>query len=84
VEQAGQPIELTSTEFSILETLVRHAGKAVSKDELSIAALDRPLSLYDRSIDVHISNIRRKLKPLADGRSMIQTLVRKGYMLIQD
>jgi DNA-binding response OmpR family regulator len=81
-EHHGQPLELTSTEFSLLETLVRCAGKPVSKDELSIAALDKPLSRYDRSIDVHISNIRRKLTPLADGRSMIQTLVRKGYMLI--
>ena len=81
-DQCDQPLELTSTEFSLLEMLVRHAGTPVSKDELSIAALDRPLSPYDRSIDVHISNIRRKLKPLDDGRSMIQTLVRKGYILI--
>ncbi|WP_316366557.1 response regulator transcription factor [Candidatus Thiodiazotropha sp. CDECU1] len=81
-DQSDQPLELTSTEFSLLEVLVSHAGNPVSKNELSMAALDRPLSPYDRSIDVHISNIRRKLHPLDDGRSMIQTLVRKGYILV--
>jgi two-component system OmpR family response regulator/two-component system response regulator CpxR len=84
VEQCEKTLELTSTEFSLLEVLVRNAGTPVSKDELSIAALGRPLLPYDRSIDVHISNIRRKLQPIHDGRSMIQTLVRKGYMLIAE
>ena len=81
-ELGGKALELTSTEFSLLEVLARHAGRAVGKAELSIEALDRPLSRFDRSIDVHISSIRHKLGPLSDGRSRIQTVIRKGYLLV--
>jgi two-component system OmpR family response regulator/two-component system response regulator CpxR len=81
-ELGGKVLELTSTEFSLLEVLARHAGRAVGKAELSIEALDRPLSRFDRSIDVHISSIRHKLGPLSDGRSRIQTVIRKGYLLV--
>ena len=77
----GVLLDLTSTEFSLLELLARHAGQAVSKTELSEQALGRPLTRFDRSIDVHISAIRQKLGPLADGRSPIETLIRKGYLL---
>jgi len=80
----GRALELTSTEFSLLEALARHAGRPVSKTELSEQALGRPLSRFDRSIDVHISSIRHKLGPtakLADGRPLIQTVIRKGYQL---
>lgn len=78
----GQPLELTSTEFSVLEILARNAGKVVSKEELSQQALGRPMTRFDRSIDVHIHSIRNKLRPLADGRSRIQTVIRKGYQLL--
>lgn len=81
-ENDGRPLNLTSTEFSLLEVLVRQAGRTVSKEELSLKALGRPLSRFERSIDVHISSIRRKLDPLDDGRSMIQTVIRKGYQLV--
>ena len=80
-EWQGVLLDLTSTEFSLLELLARHAGQAVSKTELSEQALGRPLTRFDRSIDVHISAIRQKLGPLADGRSPIETLIRKGYLL---
>jgi len=82
VEFAGQPLELTSTEFSLLEMLMRHAGSVVGKSDLSEQALGRPLSRFDRSIDVHISSIRHKLGALPDGRSMIQTVIRRGYQLL--
>jgi len=75
-------LELTSTEFSVLEVLARNAGKIVSKDELSQQALGRPLGRLDRSIDVHIHSIRNKLGPLKDARSSIQTVIRKGYQLL--
>ncbi len=75
-------LELTSTEFSVLEVLARNAGKIVSKDELSQLALGRPMNRFDRSIDVHIHSIRNKLRPLEDGRSRIQTVIRKGYQLL--
>jgi two-component system OmpR family response regulator/two-component system response regulator CpxR len=83
-EHAGETLDLTSSEYNLLEVLVRHAGTPVSKEELSLVALGRPLGRYERSIDVHISSIRRKLKPLPDGRSIIQTVIRKGYQLAVD
>jgi len=84
VEWAGQPVELTSTEFNLLEMLARHAGRPVSKSELSEQALGRPLARFERSIDVHLSSIRHKLGSLADGRSCIQTVYRQGYQLIRE
>lgn len=82
VERAGIPVELTSTEYNLVEILARNAGRPVSKSELSQEALGRPMSRFDRSIDVHMSSIRQKLGSLADGRSLIQTVIRKGYQLI--
>ena len=78
----GQALELTSTEFSLLELLARHAGQPVGKETLSQEALGRPLTRFDRSIDVHISGIRQKLGQLPDGRSPIETVIRQGYMLV--
>lgn len=79
----GKTLDLTSTEFNLLEALARKAGQAVSKTELSEQALGRPLARFDRSIDVHMSSIRHKLGLLPDGRSCIQTVYRKGYQLIR-
>ena len=81
-EWRGRLLELTSTEFNLLEVLARNAGRIVGKDELSAQALGRPLARYDRSIDVHLSSIRQKLGPLDDGRSPIQTVFRQGYQMI--
>lgn len=83
-ELAGIALELTSTEFSLLETLARHAGRPVSKQTLSEEALSRPLARFDRSIDVHISRIRQKLGSFPDGRARIQTVIRRGYQLINE
>jgi two-component system, OmpR family, response regulator len=83
-EWAGKQLDLTSTEFNLLDALVRSAGRPVSKNELSKYALGRPLARFDRSIDVHVSSIRRKLGTLPDGRSWIQTVVRHGYQLIEE
>lgn len=76
------PLELTGTEFSLLEALARQAGQLVSKQNLSLNALGRPLTRYDRRIDVHISSIRQKLGPRDDGSSWIQSVRGMGYMLI--
>jgi two-component system OmpR family response regulator len=84
VEWAGLQIDLTSTEYGLIEVLARHAGRPVSKGELSEQALGRPLARFDRSIDVHLSSIRHKLGTLADGRSCIQTVYRQGYQLIRE
>lgn len=81
-EWAGERMALTSTEFNLLETLARQAGRVVSKEEISERVLGHPLSRYDRSVDVHVSNLRRKLGQLPDGRSPIQTVRGIGYQLV--
>ncbi|NDU92431.1 MAG: response regulator transcription factor [Ferrovum sp.] len=83
-EWNGTPLELTSTEFNLLEILVRNAGQAVSKKKLSELGLGRPLARFDRSIDVHMSKIRSKLGTLSDGRSHIYTDYRQGYRFIKE
>ena len=83
-EWSGAPLTLTSTEFSLLEVLLRHVGYPVSKSDLSERALSRPHARHDRSIDVHLSSIRRKLGNLPDGRSLIQAVHRQGYQLLKE
>lgn len=80
---SGQVLNLTSTEFNLLEVLAKNAGQVVSKQDLSQSALGRPLARFDRSIDVHLSSIRHKLGLLSDGRHCIQTVFRSGYQLLK-
>ena len=81
-EWHGKALDLTSTEFSLLEVLIRNAGQVVSKGDLSEQALGRAQTRFDRNIDVHMSNLRQKLGSLQDGRSPIQTVRGVGYQLI--
>jgi len=81
---AGAALELTSTEFNLLEVLARNAGKPVSKNVLSEQGLGRPMARFDRNIDVHLSSLRHKLGTIADGRSCLQTVYRMGYQLIKE
>jgi DNA-binding response OmpR family regulator len=81
---AGKLLELTSTEFNLLEVLARNAGRPVSKNDLSEQGLGRPLARFDRNIDVHLSSLRHKLGTLSDGRSCLQTVYRLGYQLIRE
>lgn len=83
-EWQGQALDLTSTEFNLLEVLVRSAGRTVSKETLSERGMGRPLARFDRAIDVHVSSLRHKLGKLGDGRSCIQTVYRQGYQLIRE
>jgi two-component system response regulator CpxR len=76
-------VTVTSTEFNILELLLREAGRVVSKAELSESALGRPLSSFDRGLDMHVSNLRRKLGPLVDGGERIKTVRGIGYQYAQ-
>ena len=82
----GKPVSLTSTEYSVLEVLFRSAGQVVSKADLSQQALGRKLARYDRSLDMHVSNLRRKLGPLPGGDERIQTVRGVGYLysLVQE
>lgn len=76
-----QPLELTATEFNLLELLLRSPERVVSKDELSLHGLGRPREPYDRSVDVHICNIRQKLQALAGDAIGIETVRSIGYRL---
>jgi two-component system response regulator CpxR len=76
----GVPVELTSVEFALLEVLLRLAGQVVSREELSCRALGRQLQTYDRSIDVHVSSLRRKLGSFGDDVERIKTVRGIGYI----
>ncbi|TLM76211.1 response regulator [Microbulbifer harenosus] len=76
-----QPVNLTGAEFSVLKVLVEHTGEVVSKEVLTEQALGRKLMPYDRSIDVHVSNIRKKLAEQGAGRELIINIRGAGYML---
>jgi two-component system, OmpR family, response regulator len=84
VQWQSQPLTLSSTQFSILEVLVREAGTAVSKQDISRRALARPLGRFDRSIDVHISILRQKLGGPQGGDALIKTVRGIGYQLAVD
>jgi DNA-binding response OmpR family regulator len=84
VEWLGEPLRLTSAELRLLEVLLRHAGRPVSKHELCLSALGRRLARNDRCVDVHLSRVRRKLGVLTDGRSLIHSVQKYGYQLLED
>jgi len=77
--KGGNPVELTSTEFSILQTLLQHRGEVVSKRDLYISALGREPVPHDRSVDMHVSNLRRKIGADRDGNNRIETIRGIGY-----
>ncbi len=72
-------ISLTVTEGKILEALLERPGEPVDKQALAQLALGRKLTLYDRSLDMHVSNLRRKLGPHAGGAPRIVALRGRGY-----
>jgi len=79
LRMAGEAVELTSTEFSILLTLLQHRGEVVSKRDLYISALGREPVPHDRSVDMHVSNLRRKLGADPAGENRIETIRGIGY-----
>ncbi len=78
----GITIAMTSTEYCVLEALLRDAGRVVSKANLSERALDRKLAPYDRSLDMHVSNLRKKLGSRPDGQDRIVTVRGIGYQYV--
>jgi two-component system response regulator CpxR len=76
----GEEVPLTSVEFDLLANLAGEAGHVVRKDDLSEAVLERKLSPYDRSLDMHISNLRKKLGTRPDGSDRIKTIRSVGYI----
>lgn len=78
----GESVELTSTEFDLLALLLTNAGQVVSKELISEQVLGRRLTMYDRSIDMHVSKLRKKLGALADGSERIKTIRSTGYLYV--
>jgi two-component system response regulator CpxR len=76
------PLALTTAEFDVLELLMRRAGLAVSRDELTAALYQRPASPYERTLDVHVSHLRRKLQTA--GVDAIRTVRAVGYLFARD
>ncbi|GGO77823.1 DNA-binding response regulator [Marinobacterium nitratireducens] len=81
---AGQPVDLTSAEFNVLAYLMENAGRVMSKGELTELVLHRPLTAYDRAIDVHISRVRQKLAPVVGDLELIKTVRGEGYQLVRE
>ncbi|MEM7613043.1 MAG: response regulator transcription factor [Pseudomonadota bacterium] len=82
VYRNGTIVQLTGAEFSILSVLCEAAGEVVDKSHIARQGLGRRIMPYDRSVDVHVGNLRRKLGPLADGRQRIKTVRGRGYLYV--
>ncbi|MBA3601362.1 MAG: response regulator [Acidobacteria bacterium] len=76
----GEDLGLTSVEFDLLAELLRQAGKVIKKEDLSEQVLERKLSPWDRSLDMHISNLRKKLGNREDNTERIKTIRSVGYI----
>ncbi|MGH9968264.1 MAG: response regulator transcription factor [Pyrinomonadaceae bacterium] len=83
VRRAGEVIELTAVEYDVLEKLLRAAGRVMTREELSKEVLGRSLSPFDRSIDMHISNLRKKLGHQVGAAERIKTVRGVGYIYAQ-
>lgn len=84
VQAAGRPVPMTGAEFGILEVLLRSAGQVVSRETLCEQGLGRPLQRYDRSVDTHVSSLRKKLGAKPDGGARIQAVRGQGYIFVRD
>jgi len=80
VLRSGEEIDLTGAEFDVLLLLVRSAGKVLSRDEIAEIGLGRPIGAYDRSIDNHVSNLRKKLGSEVNGVERIRNVRGTGYI----
>ncbi|GAK86709.1 copper-sensing two-component system response regulator CpxR [Vibrio ponticus] len=79
-----QLIELTTTEFALLSHFVANPGATITKEELSLDVLGKRLAAFDRAIDMHVSNLRKKLPERSDGKPRIKTLRGRGYLLMEE
>jgi DNA-binding response OmpR family regulator len=79
---AGAPVSLTAVEFDLLRTLLGAVGRALSREELSQKVLGRPYTPFDRVIDNHVSNLRRKLGPSPEGSERIKSIRSLGYQFM--
>ena len=82
VHRNGEQVELTSVEFSLLEMLLRAAGHVVTREQLAEGVLGRALTAYDRSVDVHLSSLRKKLGHKVGEIERIKTVRGAGYIYV--
>jgi two-component system response regulator CpxR len=82
VTRLGRPVSLTGAEFDLLHAFLRSPGKIISREDLTQAALGRPMSPMDRSIDVHVSNLRRKMGPYDGEQERIKAIRGSGYVYL--
>ena len=75
------PVDLTSVEFNVLELLLRNAGSVVTREQIAEVALGRPLNTFDRSVDVHVSRLRKKLGACPGTDELIRPIRGIGYFL---
>ncbi|KJY82658.1 transcriptional regulator [Vibrio galatheae] len=80
----GEPIELTTTELALLSHFIQNPGQTLTKEALSLDVLGKRLAAFDRAIDMHVSNLRKKLPERADGKARIKTLRGRGYLLVEE
>jgi DNA-binding response OmpR family regulator len=83
VRRAGEIVDLTAVEYDVLEKLLRAAGRILTREELSRQVLGRSSSPFDRSIDMHISNLRKKLGHRVGESDRIKTVRGVGYIYAQ-
>jgi two-component system response regulator CpxR len=83
VRRAGEMIDLTAVEYDLLENLIRAAGRVVKREDLSRLVLGRNISPFDRSIDMHVSNLRKKLGHNIGEIERIKTIRGIGYIYAQ-
>ena len=83
VRRSGNVVELTAVEYDVLEKLLRAAGRIMTREELSRDVLGRSASPFDRSIDMHISNLRKKLGHQVGSAERIKTVRGVGYIYVQ-
>jgi len=82
VHRAGRVVDLTAVEFDLLRTFLMSAGHILSREEMVRAVLSRDFSPFDRSIDTHVSNLRKKLGPRSDGSERIKGVRGVGYIYV--
>jgi len=84
IMENGSELVLTSSEYNILSVLLSHAGEVVEKNALTEQALGKRHGPFDRTLDVHIGRIRKKLAPLDNGEARIKTVRSVGWLLALD
>ena len=80
----NRALDVTGTELALLSYFIQHPGKIISKEELSLEVLGKRLAQVDRAIDMHVSNLRKKLPERLDDKPRIKTLRGKGYLLVEE